>query len=121
MHSLAGKVALVTGGGTGIGRAAALALAAAGASVAITGRRADKLEAVVAAIVAAGGTARAIVSDASHEEQAFAAVEQAVTAFSRLDILINSAGVNEAGGIEGLSLDLWRKVIDIRKGRKRAA
>ena len=113
MQTLSGKVALVTGGGTGIGEAAALALAAAGASVAITGRRREKLDAVVAAIAAQGGTALAMVGDASQESEAFAAVEQTVAAFGRLDILINSAGVNEAGGIEGLSLDLWRKVIDI--------
>ena len=113
MGTLDGKVALITGGGTGIGEGAALALAAAGAKVAITGRRKVRLDEVVAAIEVAGGTAIAIPSDASKEVDAFAAVESCVSAFGRLDILINSAGVNEAGGIQSLSLDGWRKVIDI--------
>jgi NADP-dependent 3-hydroxy acid dehydrogenase YdfG len=113
MTSLDGKIALITGGGTGIGEAAALALAAAGAKVAITGRRKERLDAVVAEIEKAGGTALAIQSDASKEADAFAAVAQCVAAFERLDILINSAGVNEAGGIQSLDLDGWRKVIDI--------
>lgn len=110
---LAGKVALITGGGTGIGEAAAVALAAAGVKVAITGRRQDRLDAVVAAIAAAGGLAVTIRSDASIEGDAFDAVEKAVQAFGRLDIVVNSAGVNEAGGIQSLDLDGWRKVIDI--------
>jgi NADP-dependent 3-hydroxy acid dehydrogenase YdfG len=110
---LAGKVVLITGGGTGIGEAAAQALAAAGATVAITGRRKARLDEVVTAIRDAGGTALAIPSDASKEADAFAAVAQCVAAFGRLDILINSAGVNEAGGIQSLDLDGWRKVIDI--------
>jgi NADP-dependent 3-hydroxy acid dehydrogenase YdfG len=112
MTGLNGKVALVTGGGTGIGEAAALALAATGVKVGITGRRQEKLDAVVAAINAAGGEALAIRSDASREGDAFAAVETAVAAFGKLDIVINSAGVNEAGGIQALSLEGWRKVID---------
>ena len=110
---LNGRTALVTGGGTGIGEAAALALAAAGAKVAITGRRQARLDEVVAAITAAGGTAMAIRSDAALEGDAFGAVAQTVAAFGRLDIVVNSAGVNEAGGIETLSLDRWRKVIEI--------
>jgi NADP-dependent 3-hydroxy acid dehydrogenase YdfG len=113
MTDMAGKVALITGGGTGIGEAAAFALAAAGAKVAITGRRKERLDAVVAEIEKAGGSALAIQSDASKEADAFAAVAQCVAAFGRLDILINSAGVNEAGGIQSLDLDGWRKVIDI--------
>ncbi len=113
MSSLSGKVALITGGGTGIGEAAALAIAAAGAKVAITGRRKERLDAVVAEIEQAGRSALAIQSDASKEFDAFAAVEQCVAAFGRLDVLINSAGVNEAGGIQSLDLDGWRKVIDI--------
>lgn len=110
---LTGKVALVTGGGTGIGEAAAIALATAGAQVAISGRRLERLNAVVAAIEAAGGAALAIQSDVSDEADAFGAVEQTVAAFGRLDIVINSAGVNEAGGIQSLDLAGWRKVIDI--------
>lgn len=110
---LSGKVALVTGGGTGIGEAAALALAGAGAQVVITGRRVDRLDTVVAAIESKGGTALAIKSDVSVEADAFGAVEQAVSTFGRLDIVINSAGVNEAGGIQSLDLEGWRKVIDI--------
>jgi len=113
MATVMGKVALVTGGGTGIGEAAAMALAAAGAQVAITGRRKERLDAVVAAIEAAGGKALAIQSDVSKESDAFAAVEQTVSALGRIDIVINSAGVNEAGGIQSLDLDGWRKVIDI--------
>jgi NADP-dependent 3-hydroxy acid dehydrogenase YdfG len=111
--TLAGKVALITGGGTGIGEAAALVLAAAGVKVAITGRRKARLDEVVAEVEAAGGAALAIPGDASQEAEAFAAIEQCVAHFGRIDILINSAGVNEAGGVETLSLDKWRKVIDI--------
>jgi len=110
---LGGKVAFITGGGTGIGAAAALALAGAGARVAITGRRAAKLDAVVREIVAAGGEALAITSDVSNEADAMAAIDKAAAHFGRLDIIVNSAGVNEAGGIEKLSLAGWRKVIDI--------
>lgn len=110
---LTGKVALITGGGTGIGEAAALALAAAGATVVVTGRRRARLDEVVAAITIAGGEALAVPGDVSVEADAFAAVEQTIAHFGRLDIVINSAGVNEAGGIVSLSLDGWRKVIDI--------
>jgi NADP-dependent 3-hydroxy acid dehydrogenase YdfG len=113
MAGLSGKVALVTGGGSGIGEAAARSLAAAGVVVAISGRRIGRLDAVVADIEQAGGKARAIQSDVSVEADAFAAVEATVVAFGRLDVLINAAGVNEAGGIEALDLDGWRKVIDI--------
>jgi NADP-dependent 3-hydroxy acid dehydrogenase YdfG len=113
MTILAGKVALITGGGTGIGQAAALALAEAGVKIAITGRRKARLDGVVAQIEASGGAALALSGDASQETDAVAAVEQCVAHFGRLDILVNSAGVNEAGGVEALSLDLWRKVIDI--------
>lgn len=110
---LIGKVALITGGGTGIGAAAARALAAAGASIAITGRRRDRLDEVVAEITAAGGNAISIPSDVADEASAFGAVENCVAAFGRLDIVINSAGVNEAGGIQSLDLAAWRKVIDV--------
>lgn len=113
MTSLAGKVALVTGGGTGIGEAAALALAEAGASVAVSGRRRARLERVVAEVTAAGGIALAVESDVSSEAEAFRAVAETVAHFGKLDIVVNSAGVNEGGGVESLSLELWRKVIDI--------
>jgi NADP-dependent 3-hydroxy acid dehydrogenase YdfG len=113
MARLTGKVAFVTGGGTGIGAAAALALAGQGAAVAITGRRLERLSEVVAQIEAAGGTAMAIVSDVADEVSAAAAVEACVASFGRLDIVVNSAGVNEAGGIEELDAAGWRKVIEI--------
>jgi NADP-dependent 3-hydroxy acid dehydrogenase YdfG len=112
-ESLKGRVALVTGASSGIGEAAALALAAAGASVAVSGRRQDRLASLVQRIEAAGGEGLALPGDVSIEADATRSVEDTVARFGRIDILINSAGVNEAGGVETLTSDQWRRVIDI--------
>lgn len=113
MAKLSGKVALVTGASSGIGAAAALALAEAGASVAVAARRESRLAALVDDITKAGGKAIAITADVADENSAAEMIAQTVATFGRLDILINSAGVNEAGGLEALSLDKWRRVMDI--------
>jgi NADP-dependent 3-hydroxy acid dehydrogenase YdfG len=110
---LAGKIALVTGASSGIGAAAAVALAEAGATVAISARRADRLAELTAQIEAAGGKALALPGDMAVEAEAVKAVEDTVAAFGRIDILINSAGVMQAGGIEGYDLGEYRRVIDI--------
>ncbi|MEY2926663.1 MAG: hypothetical protein RL367_1140, partial [Pseudomonadota bacterium] len=77
------------------------------------GRRKERLDALVARIETQGGTALALPGDVAVEGSATKFVEDTVTRLGRLDILVNSAGVNEAGGVENLSLDLWRKVIEI--------
>lgn len=110
---LRGKVALVTGASSGIGEAAALALAKEGAAVAVSGRRKDRLDALVAQINAGGGTGMALTCDVSVDAQAADAVRATVAGFGRIDILINSAGVNEAGGVDTLPIELWHKVLDI--------
>jgi NADP-dependent 3-hydroxy acid dehydrogenase YdfG len=112
-QKLAGKVALVTGASSGIGEAAALAWAAAGVSIGVSGRRKERLDSLVGRIGAAGGKGLAIVGDISVEADATKAVTDTAAAFGRIDILINSAGVNEAGGVDSLPIELWRKVLDI--------
>jgi NAD(P)-dependent dehydrogenase (short-subunit alcohol dehydrogenase family) len=87
-----GQIALVTGGGTGIGRATALRLASEGAAVAVSGRRRDPLAETTAAIDAGGGSALAIVGDASVEGDAERMVAETVAAFGGLDVLVNNAG-----------------------------
>ncbi len=110
---LAGKVALVTGASSGIGEAAAFALATAGAMVAVSGRRRERLDALVARIEAAGGKGLALPGDMTVEAEAIQAVEETVARLGRIDILINSAGVMQAGGIENCDLDEYRRVFDI--------
>jgi NADP-dependent 3-hydroxy acid dehydrogenase YdfG len=110
---LAGKVALVTGASSGIGEATALCLAEAGAAVAMSARRADRLAGLVEKIEAAGGTALAIPGDMTVEADAKRAVEETVAKLGSIDILINSAGVMQAGGIENCDTELYKKVIDI--------
>lgn len=112
-ETLAGKVALVTGASSGIGEATAIALAAAGATVAISARRADRLEGLVQQIEAAGGKALALPGDMMVEADAIKAVDDTVAKLGRIDILINSAGVMQAGGVENCDLDEYRRVFDI--------
>ena len=96
MAGLDGTIAWVTGAGSGIGEAAALALAGAGAILTLTGRRREPLDAVVATISAAGGTAMALPGDLTRPETAGAVVGEVLSRFGRLDILVNNAGLNIA-------------------------
>jgi NADP-dependent 3-hydroxy acid dehydrogenase YdfG len=110
---LSGKVALVTGASSGIGAATALELGKAGATVALSARRADRLAGLVAKIEALGGKALALAGDMAVEAEAIKAVEDTVAQLGRIDILINSAGVMQAGGIEGADLAEFRRVYEI--------
>lgn len=110
---LSGKIALVTGASSGIGEGIALGLAEAGATVALSARRKDRLDALVKKIEEAGGKALALPGDMTVEAEAKQAVEDTVAQLGRIDILINSAGVMQAGGIENCDLDEYRRVMDI--------
>ena len=94
MTELAGKVAWVTGAGTGIGEAAALALAREGAAVALTGRRREPLQAVADKIARAGGKALVAPADLGEQDAAPRIVAAIAGEFGRLDILVNNAGAN---------------------------
>ncbi|WP_413508644.1 SDR family NAD(P)-dependent oxidoreductase [Serratia proteamaculans] len=90
---LEGKVALVTGGGTGIGRAAVLAYAREGAKVVLAGRRAAEIEATAQEVVLAGGEALAVVADVSQEEDVRRLLARVSAHYGRLDIAFNNAGI----------------------------
>jgi NADP-dependent 3-hydroxy acid dehydrogenase YdfG len=110
---LAGKVALVTGASSGIGHATALALAEAGAAVAVSARRAERLLDLVARIEAMGGQAIALPGDVAVEADAVKAVTDTVDRLGRLDVLVNSAGLIQAGGVEHADTAEWRRVMDV--------
>ena len=103
-----GKVAFVTGGGSGIGAATAQRLAQEGATVVVCGRRREPLDEVVAGIVAAGGKAEAVVADVSDEAGFTAALEAAARRHGRLDVLVNNAMAYTWGSIEEMSTADWR-------------
>jgi NAD(P)-dependent dehydrogenase (short-subunit alcohol dehydrogenase family) len=111
MLRLSGKVAFITGGGTGIGRACALALAREGAGVAIVGRRKDPLEAVAGEIVAQGGNALAATCDVTNRSSVENALSQAERRFGRLDTIVNNAGAVVVATVEHTSDDEWNQVL----------
>lgn len=102
-----GKVAFVTGGGSGIGAATAQRLAQEGATVVVCGRRREPLDEVVTGIVAAGGKAEAVVADVSDEAGFTAALEAAALRHGRLDVLVNNAMAYTWGSIEEMSTADW--------------
>jgi NADP-dependent 3-hydroxy acid dehydrogenase YdfG len=113
MAALDGKVAVVTGGSSGMGTAIGETLAAAGAKVALIARRKDRLDAVVERITAAGGTAIAIPADVTDEAQAVGAVEQAIAQFGRVDILVNAAGMSQTAAVDTGDLNDYRDVMNL--------
>jgi NAD(P)-dependent dehydrogenase (short-subunit alcohol dehydrogenase family) len=108
------KVALVTGAGSGIGRAAALALAKDGYAIGAVGRTKDELDKVVAEIKAAGFEASTLVADVSREDEIGNAISQLVELYGGLNVVVANAGVNGVWApIEDLKLDEWDQTINI--------
>jgi NAD(P)-dependent dehydrogenase (short-subunit alcohol dehydrogenase family) len=108
------KVAIVTGAGTGLGRAIALMFAREGAKVTLNGRRAEPLEKAAAEITQAGGTALACAGDATKAADVERMIGATVTAFGRLDILVNNAGgIPERGPVLALSEEGFKKTLDV--------
>jgi len=111
---LQGQKALVTGAGSGIGRAIALAMGKAGAAVAVNYRaKEDEARAIVEEIEADGGQALAIQGDVSREDDIGRLFAQAIERFGTLDILVNNAGLQRDVRFAEMTLDQWQKVIDV--------
>lgn len=108
-----GQIALVTGGGSGLGRTMAEELAQLGARVAVVGRTRERLEETTAAIAATNGTALPIVCDIRDAAAVEAMVEQVMATWGGIDILINNAAGNILAKTETLSTNAWHAVIDI--------
>lgn len=102
-----GKVAFVSGGGSGIGAAAAIRLAEEGALVVICGRRKEPLDKVVAEIQAAGGKAEAVQADVGKEAEYVGAIEAAAQRHGRLDVLVNNAMAYTWGALDEMSTADW--------------
>ena len=111
---LAGQVAIITGGGRGIGRAIAIAYAEAGASVCVTARTSAEIDKVAAEISEVGGRSLAVTCDVSDRPSVESMIERTIDEFGRLDILMNNAG----GGLERTLVgeddpDVWQRVVEI--------
>jgi NAD(P)-dependent dehydrogenase (short-subunit alcohol dehydrogenase family) len=108
-----GKIALVTGAGTGVGRAVALALAKAGYSVVLAGRRREPLDAVAGEINKIGTQALAVPSDVSDRASILELFAKVRSSFGRLDVLFNNAGIGAPPvPLEDLPFETWKKVVD---------
>ena len=108
---LEGRVALITGGGTGIGAATASLFAEEGAAVCVTGRREAPLEEVVAAIQDDGGRALAIAGDVAVTEDCQRMVDETIAAFGRIDVLVNNAGTGPLMDAERTTDEIWDQII----------
>jgi NAD(P)-dependent dehydrogenase (short-subunit alcohol dehydrogenase family) len=112
-EELRGKVALVTGASSGIGRATALRFAEEGAQVALVGRAREALAEVAEEISARGGEAFAIVADVTKEDDAERVVRETMDDFGALDVLVNAAGILGNGSIETTTLAAWDEMLDV--------
>ena len=112
MQSIEGKVAIVTGASTGIGRGIALELAREGMVVVAAARSADKLATLVEEIEGIGGKAFAVPTDVTSERDVVALFEQTVERAGIPNLLVNNAGIADATPVEDLSLEHWHHVID---------
>jgi len=110
---LAGKVALITGGGTGIGRATALAFACQGANVAVAGRRLEKVKEVAGEIKKQGGAALALQCDVTRAKDAERTVAETAKKFGKVNVLVNNAGTLSVSTVDTISEEDWNRVITV--------
>ena len=113
MDRIENKVVAITGASSGIGEATALELGRRGAAVVLGARRADRLEALAARIVADGGRAEVIAMDVSQRADAERLVATALERFGRLDVLVSNAGIARTGPVGDLDVEGWDAMIDI--------
>ena len=113
MDEMKGKVVIVTGASSGIGRAAALKFGAQGARVALVARSGDKLAEVAQAIEADGGEGKAIVADVTQEADVERVVRETVETFGGIDVLVNAAGIIATGTVETTTLTDWDYMMSV--------
>ena len=113
MLKLKDQVAVVTGASSGIGHSIALAYASEGARTVLTSRNQEKLEQVADEIRAVGGSATAVPTDVTVEEQVVNLFDHVSAELGSVDVLVNNAGISVGGPTHELSLEIWQKVIDI--------
>ena len=107
------RIAFITGGGRGIGRAVALGYAREGAHVVVAARTLSEVEAVAGEVRALGQRALAVACDVANEEQVKAAIKAALDEFGRIDILVNNAGIGGMRPIHGQTLGNWQRLLDV--------
>ncbi|HDS9456538.1 TPA: SDR family oxidoreductase [Enterobacter asburiae] len=112
MNNSANKVVVITGASSGIGEAIALHLANNAYSLVLVARRQDKINALVDRIIQQGGKAIAVKADVTRQEEVHRAIEAAIAAYQRVDVLINNAGFMAIAPLSELKTDEWDKMID---------
>jgi NAD(P)-dependent dehydrogenase (short-subunit alcohol dehydrogenase family) len=113
MNGLRGKVAIVTGGGRGIGYSIAERLVAEGALVAVLALHAESVDNAVAKLGAVRGQVISLVADVTQEEELKDAVARTVAAFGRLDVMVNNAGTIAISPLVDMTAEAWDRVVDV--------
>lgn len=111
-EGIAGKIVLITGGGTGIGAATAQLLAGYGATVVIFGRRQERLDEVVGAVTENGGTIHSFAADITRKDQVFSVVDRICAEVGPIDVLVNNAGIMNVRAMAEVDTDEWDRMID---------
>ncbi len=113
MNLLAGKVTIITGAGTGIGKGIARAFAGEGAQLVLASRNAARLDETRAQLEPQGAKVLVVPTDVTDEGQVHRLFEETLKAFGRVDVLVNNAGRFDGGPLEELSLETWQKVLSV--------
>jgi NADP-dependent 3-hydroxy acid dehydrogenase YdfG len=112
-NNISGKVVVITGASSGLGESTARHLSSLGAHVVLAARRKDKLDALVADLVSAGGQAVAYQTDVTSQTEVNALIQGALKTFGRIDVLVNNAGLMANAPLSEVRVDEWDRMIDI--------